>query len=151
MLILPRMRQLSRTREWLLWIEILSHGNVAWENCLGRLKSLWKKEEACSRDDHSRRRSRIGCMKQSDTERPSRDPSRVGGIKFGEDVFGVVAAVFRNGKDGYDNGKHTSKGPENSKRLFLVSNTYGSLSKGVSHQAMAASGCLGQIPGCTEA
>jgi hypothetical protein len=90
-------------------------------------------------------------MKQSDTERPSRNPSRVGGVKFGEDVFGVVSAVFRNGKDGYDNGKHTSKGPENSKSLSLVSNTYGSFSEGVSHQAMAANGYLGRIPDCTEA
>lgn len=90
-------------------------------------------------------------MKQSDTERPSGDPSRVGGVKFGEDVFGVVAAVFRNGKDGYDNGKHASKGPENSKSLFPVSNTYGSSSKGVSHQAMAANGYLERKPDCTEA
>jgi hypothetical protein len=62
-------------------------------------------------------------MKQSDTERPSRDPSGIGVVELGEDVFGAVAAVLRNGKDGYDNGKHSSKGPENGKGLFSISNT----------------------------
>jgi hypothetical protein len=68
-------------------------------------------------------------MKQSDTEGPSRDPSRVGVIEFGEDVAGAVSAVFRNGKDAYDNGKHTSKCPKDGKRLFSISNVSGRLSE----------------------
>jgi hypothetical protein len=63
-------------------------------------------------------------MKQSDTERPSRGPSRVRVVEFGEDVAGVVAAVFRNGKDAYDDGKHSGKCPENSKSLFSISKAF---------------------------
>jgi hypothetical protein len=69
-------------------------------------------------------------MKQSDTERPSWYPSGIGVVEFGEDVFGVVSAVFRNGKDAYDNGKHTSKGPEDCKGLFSISNAFSSLVEG---------------------
>jgi hypothetical protein len=61
-------------------------------------------------------------MKQSDTERPPRNPSGIGIVEFGKDVFGAVAAVFRNGKDGYDDGKHSGKGPEDGKSLFSISN-----------------------------
>jgi hypothetical protein len=108
---------------------------VAWDCCFGRLHgqgllSLGGKRGACSRDDHSRRRSRIGCVKQSNTERPSWDPSGIGIVELGEDVAGVVAAVFCNGKDANDNGKHTSKGPENGKSLLGISNTYSRLWKG---------------------
>jgi len=56
-------------------------------------------------------------MKQSDTERPPRGPSRVRVVEFGEDVAGVVAAIFRNGKDAYDNGNDSGKGPENGKSI----------------------------------
>lgn len=102
------------------------HWKIAWANSDVALE----KEEACSRDDHSRRGSRIGCMKQSDTERPSRYPSGVGVVEFCEDVFGVVSTVFRNGKDAYDNGKHTSKGPEDGKSLFSISDAFSSLVEG---------------------
>jgi hypothetical protein len=68
-------------------------------------------------------------MKQSDTERPSRDPSGVGVVELGEDVFGAVAAVLRDGEDGDDNGKHSSKGPEDGKGLFSISNTRCKLKK----------------------
>lgn len=63
-------------------------------------------------------------MKQSDTERPPRRPSRVRVVEFGKDVAGVVAAIFRNGKDAYDNGNYSGKGPENGKSLFSISNVY---------------------------
>jgi hypothetical protein len=47
----------------------------------------------------------------------------MGVVELGKDVFGAVATVFRNGKDAYDNGKHSSKCPEYGKSLFLISNT----------------------------
>jgi hypothetical protein len=47
----------------------------------------------------------------------------MGVVELGKDVFGAVAAVFRNGKDAHDNGKHSSKCPEYGKSLFLISNT----------------------------
>jgi hypothetical protein len=34
-----------------------------------------------------------------------------------------VAAIFRNGKDGYDNGKNSGKGPEDGKSLLSISKT----------------------------
>jgi hypothetical protein len=61
-------------------------------------------------------------MEQSHAKGPSRDPSRVGIVEFSENVAGVVAAIFRNGKDAYDNGEDTGKCPENGKGLYSVSN-----------------------------
>lgn len=65
-------------------------------------------------------------MKQTDHERPSRDPTRIGWVEFGENVAGIVAAVLRNGKDANDDGNHTGKGPEDGKGLEVVSNSYNS-------------------------
>ena len=76
-------------------------------------KSLW----GGSRDDHSGRRGRIGGVQQSDTERPTRGPSTVARVEFGEDVFGIMAAALRNGQHASDNGNDTTKSPENSKSL----------------------------------
>ena len=58
-------------------------------------------------------------MEESDHKRPPGDPSRVGGIEFSKDVFGASATILRNGKDAYDNGNHTGKGPENGKGLIV--------------------------------
>ena len=88
-------------------------------------------------------------MEQSDHERPSRNPARAGGVKFGENVFGVVAAVFRNGKDAYNDGKHTGKSPKDGKSLLTISNITRGRFGGVSHQAMAAICFQELIPHCT--
>ena len=58
-------------------------------------------------------------MEKSDHERPSGNPSGVRGVEGGENVFGAVATIFRNGKDADDNGNHTSKGPEDGKSLDI--------------------------------
>jgi len=61
-------------------------------------------------------------VEKSDHERPSGDPSRVRGIEGGENVFGAVATVLRNGKHAHNNGDDTGKSPEDGKGLRFVSN-----------------------------
>lgn len=55
-------------------------------------------------------------MQKADHERPALGPARVG-LKVGEDVFGIMAAVLGNDEDGDDNGEDTGKGPENGSGL----------------------------------
>ena len=100
-------------------------GSVAWEMSLGSVHwagtscfKLLGQARGGSRDDHSSGGGCVGCVEESDHERPPGDPSRVRGIEFSKDVFGASTTILRNGKDAYDNGNHTSKGPENGKGLF---------------------------------
>jgi hypothetical protein len=61
-------------------------------------------------------------VEQSNAKGPSRNPSGVRVVEFGKHVFGVVAAVLRNGKDAHDDSKDTGECPEDGKSLFPISN-----------------------------
>ena len=63
-------------------------------------------------------------MKQSHTERPAGDPSRIRIVELSEDVVGVMTTVLCNSQDTYNNGNHAGKCPENGKCLGFVSNVH---------------------------
>lgn len=64
-----------------------------------------------SRDNHSSRRSSIGGVEETDTERPSLGPARVV-LEVCEDPVSITTSVLSDGKDSSDDGDETSKGPE---------------------------------------
>lgn len=64
-----------------------------------------------SRDYHSSGRGRISSVKKTNTERPAGRPSRVARVEFTEDIGGVMASVFRDGKHAHNNANQASKCP----------------------------------------
>ena len=68
------------------------------------------------RNNHACGRSGIASVKQTNHERPTVRPARLG-FKMSKDPFGIVATVLGNSKNGDDDGEYTSKSPENGSGL----------------------------------
>ena len=99
-------------------------------------------------NDHTSRRSRVTGVQKTDHERPASGPAR-GGFERSEHILGRATTVLGHDEDRDDDGKDTTKGPEDGSSLHKQSISHGyNMSqelqgrlrggRGILHQAEAA-------------
>lgn len=69
------------------------------------------------RDNHAGRRGSVGSVEQTNAERPTIRPARVG-LEMSEDVFSTATALLGHDKNGDDEGKEAGKRPEDGGSLL---------------------------------